>query len=227
MNTAGAYAAKLQSSVPRPTPPAVFLVDDDLSIRESLEPLLFGAGWRVETFECAEEFLSREWAATPSCLLLDIKLPKVSGLDVQARLATLGVTATMPIIFITGYADVPTSVRAMKAGAVEFLMKPLDDCAVLAAVQEALERSRVALAEGQEKRALGEKYASLSTRERQVMQLVSQGLLNKQVGAKLGISEITVKAHRGRMMRKMQAHSLPDLVIMTSKLYGGAVAVAS
>jgi FixJ family two-component response regulator len=219
MNSSDTSAVPLQSAVTRhAAPPLVFVLDDDVSVRESLKPLLLSAGWAVETFECAHDFLACDRPATPGCLILDLRLPHVSGLEVQARLASLGAAATLPIIFITGFGDVPTSVRAMKAGAVEFLTKPLDDDAVLAAVQEAVEGSRVALAEVRETKAVSERYASLSAREREVLELVVRGLMNKQVGAELGISEITVKAHRGRMMRKMQARSLPDLVVMNARL---------
>jgi FixJ family two-component response regulator len=227
MSSAGACAAQLQASTRQTSAPTAILIDDDLSVRESLEPLLFGAGWRVQAFECAEDFLSSEWPTGPRCLILDLMLPRVSGLDLQARVAALGAMATLPIIFITGFGDVLMSVRAMKAGAVEFLMKPLDDEALLVAVEEALQRSRTALAEAQETLVLLQRYGSLTSREREVMHLVIRGLLNKQAGAELGISEITVKAHRGRVMRKMQAHSLPDLVVMTAKLRTATRAVAS
>jgi FixJ family two-component response regulator len=196
--------------------PAVFVVDDDVSVRESLELLIISAGWHVETFASAQEFLLRDRPATPSCLVLDVNLPDVNGLELQKRVAAGG--AGIPIIFITGHGDVRMSVRAMKAGAIEFLVKPLGHELLLRAIEEALGRSRHALAEEAEMRTLRERYATLSGREREVMDLVARGLLNKQVGGELGISEITVKAHRGKMMRKMQAESLADLVNMAARL---------
>lgn len=195
--------------------PLVFVVDDDVSVRESLELLIQTAGWRAETFPSAQEFLSRPRATVPSCLVLDVTLPGLNGLELQRR---LGDRTDMPIIFITGYGDVPMSVRAMKAGAVEFLTKPLRDDVLLDAVRGAIERSRAALRLDAEMAALRTCYASLTPREREVMALVVSGLLNKQVGGELGISEITVKAHRGQVMRKMQADSLPHLVTMAAHL---------
>jgi FixJ family two-component response regulator len=195
--------------------PTVFVVDDDVSVREALEALIRHEGWETETFASAEEFLARPRVLTPSCLVLDVTLPDLNGLDLQKRLAG---RSEMPIIFITGYGDVPTTVEAMKAGAVEFLTKPLSDDVLLAAIEQALERSQAALALESEMQVLRERYASLSRREQEVMALVVSGLLNKQVGFELGISEITVKAHRGQMMRKMKARSLPDLVNLTAKL---------
>jgi len=196
--------------------PIVFVVDDDISVRESLGLLLGHEGWQCETFESAQVFLSRPRPLVPSCLILDVELPDLSGLDLQKRLAAD--RADMPIIFITGYGDVPKTVQAMKAGAAEFLTKPFDDGALLGAVREAIERSEASLREAAEVRALRDKHASLSPREREVMALVVTGLLNKQVGGELGISEITVKAHRGRMMEKMGARSLVELVNMNAKL---------
>jgi FixJ family two-component response regulator len=196
--------------------PIVFVVDDDISVRESLELLIRNAGWQPETFESAQEFLSRPRAVTPCCLILDLSLPGLNGLDLQKRVA-LDRTA-MPIIFITGHGDVPTTVAAMKAGAVEFLTKPFEADTLLSAIRHALERSTTALEQETETTKLRERYASLSGREREVMGLVVRGLLNKQVGFELGISEITVKAHRGKVMRKMEAGSLPDLVTMAAKL---------
>ena len=196
--------------------PVVFVVDDDVSVRESLELLIRSAGWLPETFESAQAFLSRPPALVPSCLILDVKLPDLSGLDLQQRVSVE--RADMPIIFITGYGDVPMTVKAMKAGAVEFLTKPIDTDELLTAIDQALERSRSALALESEMRALRDRYESLSRREREVMALVVSGLLNKQVGFELGISEITVKAHRGRVMRKMEATSLADLVSIAARL---------
>jgi FixJ family two-component response regulator len=196
--------------------PIVFVVDDDISIRESLELLIRCAGWRPEIFASAQEFLTHPRALVPSCLVLDVALPGLNGLELQKR---IGVErADMPIIFLTGYGDVPMTVRAMKAGAVEFLTKPFSDDLLLTAIRSALERSRVALGQEADTRALRDRYASLTHRERQVMALVVSGLLNKQVGGELGISEITVKAHRGKVMRKMKADSLPDLVNMAARL---------
>ena len=196
--------------------PIVFVVDDDLSVRESLGSLIRFAGWQPETFASAQEFLSRPRVLAPSCLILDVNLPGLNGLDLQKRVATDRVD--MPIIFITGYGDVPMTVQAMKAGAVEFLTKPFGDDVLLSAIRHAIERSRTALDHEVEIRALRDCYASLSRREREVMALVVSGLLNKQVGFELGISEITVKAHRGKVMRKMKAGSLADLVNMAASL---------
>jgi len=196
--------------------PIVFVVDDDVSVRESLESLIRCAGWEPETFASAQEFLSRPRVLAPSCLILDVTLPDLNGLDLQKRVAVDRID--MPIIFITGYGDVPMTVQAMKAGAVEFLTKPFGDDVMLSAIRHAIERSRIALAHEGEIRALRDRHASLSRREREVMALVVSGLLNKQVGGELGISEITVKAHRGKVMRKMKAGSLADLVNMAARL---------
>jgi FixJ family two-component response regulator len=196
--------------------PIVFVVDDDVSVRESLELLIRCAGWQVETFSSANEFLEYKRRTVPNCLILDVSLPDLNGLDLQKRIA--GERGDMPIIFITGHGDVPMTVRAMKAGAVEFLTKPFNDDVLLGAIREALERSRTALDQESAMRLLRARYASLSAREREVMSLVVSGLLNKQVGGELGISEITVKAHRGQVMRKMKADSLPDLVTMAERL---------
>jgi FixJ family two-component response regulator len=196
--------------------PIVFVVDDDVSVRESLESLIRFAGWEPETFASAEEFLARPRVLVPSCLILDVALPDLSGLDLQKRIAVDRIE--MPIIFITGYGDVPMTVQAMKAGAIEFLTKPFGDDVLLSAIRNAIERSQTALRHEAEIRALRDCYASLSRREREVMALVVSGLLNKQVGGDLGISEITVKAHRGKVMRKMKAGSLADLVNMAARL---------
>jgi len=196
--------------------PIVFVVDDDISVRESLESLVRCEGWQPETFASAQEFLDRPRALVPGCLVLDISLPGLNGLELQERLAAGG--SHMPIIFITGHRDVPMTVRAMKAGAVEFLTKPFSDDVLLSAIRAAIERSQVALDHDLEIRALTDRYASLSRRERQVMALVVSGLLNKQVGGELGISEITVKAHRGKVMQKMKADSFADLVKMDARL---------
>ena len=193
----------------------VFVVDDDVSVRESLELLITSAGWRPETFATAQEFLSRPRATVPCCLVLDVSLPGLSGLELQQHLAE---RTEMPIIFITGHGDVPTSVRAMKAGAVEFLTKPLADDVLVDAIRGAIERSRAALSLDSEVRVLKDCYESLTPREREVMALVVAGLLNKQIGGELGISEITVKAHRGQVMRKMKAESLAALVTMAARL---------
>jgi FixJ family two-component response regulator len=199
----------------QPTP-IVFVVDDDISVRESLEALIRFVGWQPETFASAEEFLARPRVPAPSCLILDVSLPDLSGIDLQKLIAAD--RPDMPIIFITGHGDVPMTVQAMKAGAVEFLTKPLDDDALLGAIRHAIERSIAALSEEAELKALRDRYASLSPREREVMASVVSGLLNKQVGGVLGISEITVKAHRGKVMQKMKADSLPDLVKMAVRL---------
>jgi len=195
--------------------PVVFVVDDDVSVRESLELLIRSAGWQPETFESAQEFLCRPRILIPSCLILDIALPDLNGLELQKRIAD---RPDMPIIFITGAGDVPTTVQAMKAGAVEFLTKPFSDTALLSAIKLAIERSETRLQVETEFKSLRERFATLSRREREVMGLVVRGLLNKQVGFELGISEITVKAHRGQVMRKIGAGSLADLVNIAAKL---------
>ena len=195
--------------------PVVFVVDDDSSVRDSLALLVESTGWRPETFGSGREFLSRPRVLAPSCLVLDVVLPDLNGCDLQALLAD---RADMPIIFISGQGDVATSVRAMKAGAVEFFTKPFADYAIVGAIRNAIDRSCAALADAASMRALRDSYTLLSPREREVMALVVSGRLNKQVGGDLGISEITVKAHRGKMMRKMNADSICDLVRMATRL---------
>ena len=195
--------------------PIVFVVDDDAYVRESLETLIQDEGWRSETFATAQEFLDHPRPFTPSCLVLDFSLPGLNGLELQKRVAE---RTDMPIIFITGHGDVPMSVGAMKAGAVEFLTKPFNDKVLLTAIRQALERSRVTLAREGEMQELRDHYASLTPRERDVMKLVVSGLLNKQVAGELGIAESTVKAHRGQVMQKMKAKSVADLVKMTARL---------
>jgi FixJ family two-component response regulator len=196
--------------------PTVFVVDDDVSVRESLEALIRHAGWRAETFASAHDFLTRPRLFAPSCLVLDVSLPDVNGLDLQKRVASDRVD--MPIIFITGHGNVPMTVRAMKAGAVEFLTKPFGDDALLGAIDIALQRSCATLGYEAELRSLRTRHGSLSRREQEVMVLVVAGLLNKQVGGELGITEITVKAHRGKVMTKMKAASFADLVRMSTTL---------
>ncbi len=196
--------------------PIVYIVDDDVSVRDSLELLVRNENWKPETFASAKEFLSYLRKPIPSCLVLDLSLPGLNGLELQKQLAVEHID--MPIIFITGYGDVPKSVQAMKAGALEFLTKPLNNDALISAIRNALQRSRLALTQNAEIQELQDRYASLTPREQQVMALVVDGLLNKQVGGELGISEITVKAHRGQVMQKMKANSLPDLVKMAAKL---------
>jgi FixJ family two-component response regulator len=192
--------------------PIVFVVDDDILVSESLKSLIRFAGWQPQTFASAQEFLSRPRVFIPSCLVLNVTLPDLNGLDLQKRIASD--RTDMPIIFITGHGDVPTTVRAMKAGAVEFLTKPYDDEVMLTAIRQAIEWSQAALRREAQMRSIRDLYASLSEREQQVMALVVRGLMNKRVGVELGISEITVKAHRSRVMQKMRANSFADLVKM-------------
>ena len=196
--------------------PLIFIVDDDVSIRESLEPLMLAAGWKPEVFSSGQDFLARPRPHSPSCLVLDVSMPDLNGLELQKHVA--GDQAEMPIIFLTGHGDIPMTVRAMRAGAVEFLTKPFAPDVLLGAIRTALERSRATLDEQAELQVLRDRYATLSGREREVMGLVVRGQLNKQIGGELGISEITVKAHRGRMMRKMHARSVPQLVNIATRL---------
>jgi FixJ family two-component response regulator len=197
--------------------PVVFIVDDDVSVRESLELLIRNENWKPETFASAQEFLNHPRRLVPSCLVLDVSLPGLNGLELQKRLALEHID--MPIIFITGYGDVPKTVQAMKAGALEFLTKPINNDTLVSAIRNALQRSRLALDRNAEMQELRNRYASLTPREQQVMALVVSGLLNKQVGGELGISEITVKAHRAQVMQKMKADSLATLVKLATKLH--------
>ena len=203
------------SAPPQPTP-TVFVVDDDAFVREALETLIQVAGWRARTFASAETFLACPPDTGPSCLVLDVNLPNLNGLDLQALIGRE--RGEMPIIFITGYGDVPMSVKAMKAGAAEFLTKPFGEDVMLEAIGAALERSRAVVGERSALQPLRDRYATLTIREREVMELVVTGLLNKQVGGELGITEITVKKHRGRVMEKMNARSLAELVKMSASL---------
>ena len=197
------------------TNPTVFIVDDDESVRESLESLIVQAGWHAKLFDSAGAFLAHQREAVPSCLVLDVGLPDLNGLELQKRLAS---GPDLPVIIITGRGDIPMTVRAMKAGAVEFLTKPFRSKILLDAIQSALERSRDSLAEEQDLRGLHTRYDTLSARERQVMALVVRGHLNKQIAFELALSEITVKVHRGRLMRKLAADSLAELVTMAARL---------
>jgi FixJ family two-component response regulator len=210
-----AVMSAVKQSAASEVTPVVFVVDDDVSVRESLQALIAEAGYRVEVFDSAEAFLAYPWQRLTGCLILDVSLPDLSGLELQKRLASQD---ALPIIFITGHGDIPMTVRAMKAGAVEFLTKPCGPEVILGAIANAVERSRATFEERASLQALRDRFDSLTVRERQVMALVVRGLLNKQVGGNLGISEITVKAHRGAVMIKMRARSLPDLVNMAGRL---------
>jgi FixJ family two-component response regulator len=201
---------------PRESDALIAIVDDDPSVRKGLERLIRSVGWKVETFASAQEFLSRPLTEAPGCLVLDLQLPGLSGLDLQKRMAEAGLE--IPIVFLTGHGDIPASVKAMKAGAVEFLTKPVDEQDLLNAIQEAIERDERTRERHAETRDLRDRYQSLTAREQEVMQQVISGLLNKQVAASLNITEDTVKFHRGNIMRKMRAASLADLVRMAENL---------
>jgi len=216
MISASAHGRETRALPMSQTTPIVFIVDDDISVRESLELLLRHEGLGVESFVSAQEFLGHPRATVPSCLVLDYSLPGLNGLELQKRIAVE--RNEMPIIFITGHGNIPMTVQAMKAGAVEFLTKPFSDQILLNAIHNALRRSKALLDRDTEIRVLKARYTLLTAREREVMVLVVAGLPNKQVGGELGISEITVKAHRGSMMRKMEADSLPELVSMAARL---------
>jgi FixJ family two-component response regulator len=216
MNSTNVFCSQERTLLVPNTLSTVFVVDDDISIRESLEFLIRDAGWQVETFTSAEEFVNRPREFVPSCVVLDISLPGLNGLDLQKRLAVD--RPDMPIIFLTGNADIPMTVQAMKAGAVEFLTKPFSDGTLLSAIGKAIARSTALIVRNAELRALRARYARLSSREREVMALVVVGKANKEVASELGISEITVKAHRGSMIRKMEARSLAELVNQAARL---------
>jgi len=216
MISASGYGSQMTSHLISQTPPIVFVVDDDISVRESLVALIRFEGLEVETFISAQEFLAHPRTSVPSCMVLDVSLPGLNGLELQKRISAE--QQDIPIIFVTGHGDIPMTVRAMKAGAVEFLTKPFADQVLLNAIRNAIDRSRAVLARNEELRSLRERHAQLTPREREVMALVVVGLLNKQIAGELRISEITVKAHRGCVMRKMNANSLAELVTMAARL---------
>ncbi len=220
MNTLSSLRTSSRSVPMLHTTPIVFVVDDDHSVREALESLVRQAGWRPQVFESAHQFLAHPRALVPSCLVLDVTLPGLSGLELQSLIA--GDRIDMPIIFITGHADVPMTVKAMKAGAIEFLTKPIPEDVLISAIESAIAHSRKALEQQRQMQVLRGLYSKLTPREREVMALVVRGLLNKQVGGELGMAEITVKAHRGQIMRKMNAASFADLVTMAAQLGLGA-----
>jgi FixJ family two-component response regulator len=202
--------------VKKKTDSVVYVIDDDSSVRESLSSLIRSVGLSVETFETAQDFLRSDRPDVPACVVLDVRLPGLSGLDLQREMAAHAIT--LPVIFITGHGDIPMSVRAMKAGALEFLTKPFRDQDLLDAVQEALDRARASRQQQSEIAQLRDRFNGLTTREREVLDLVAAGLLNKQIAGELGVSEITVKIHRGQMMKKMGAGSVAELVRMTQRL---------
>ena len=216
MISASGYGSQMTSHLISRTPPIVFVVDDDISVRESLETLIRFEGLEVETFRSAPEFLAHPRTSVPSCMVLDVSLPGLDGLELQKRISVE--QQDMPIIFVTGHGNIPMTVQAMKAGAVEFLTKPFADHVLLNAIRNAVDRSRVVLARNEELRSLRERHDQLTPREREVMARVVVGLLNKQIAGELCISEITVKAHRGCVMRKMNANSLAELVNMAARL---------
>ena len=220
MSPSAAFRLDASSSVKLDAAPVVLIVDDDPAARESLEMQLGSAGWRTESFACAMEFLARLRTAGPACLVLDVSLPDINGLDLLQRLADQG--SLLPVIMVSAHNDVPTTVRAMKGGAIDFITKPFEEAVVLAAVALGIERSRAALQKESEMRVLQDRYTALTRREQEVMQRVVVGRLNKQVAWELDISEITVKAHRGKVMREMKIRSLPDLVKIAAKLGIGA-----
>jgi FixJ family two-component response regulator len=219
MNSAHARLQRSSSSAVSDVAPIVFVVDDDVSARASLESLIRGAGWQPEGFASAQEFLAHPRALAPSCLILDVALPDLDGLELQRRIVADRID--MPIIFVTGHGDVSMAVRAMKAGAVEFFTKPCRSDVLLNSLRHAIERSQASMRREAQIRAIQDRYATLTCREREVMGLVVCGRLNKQVGGELGISEITVKAHRGRVMQKMSAASFADLINMAAALLPG------
>jgi len=200
----------------KPEAVLIAIVDDDPSVQRGLQRLIRSAGWKAETFASAQEFLARSQAESPNCVLLDLQLPGLSGLDLQKRMAEVGLE--IPIVFLTGHGDIPASVQAMKAGAVQFLTKPVDEQALLRAIEEAVERDRWTRQQQVEMSELRDRYESLTAREQEVMQQVISGMLNKQIAAELNITEDTVKFHRGHIMRKMRADSLADLVRMAKNL---------